>query len=504
MYQPSWMFFIIISQAACLSIPSWFDKNPLNIWRDRLFNRNLSVTEESIDKAIYNYGQGSLRVRKFFHKILTGERVEMFVIGGSNSAGGGIPDHRQLYHQLFRQWWNHVILPYTGSKLTIENLSLGGTGSDFFSLCLQNYLTKSKEPDLVLIELSVNDYGYLYGRAAQPMEQLTRRVLSFSSKPLVIYVTLVDLIEKVKWWKRILNPRCFNLEDVGQHEIARYYNITVLSWRDVVCPMDENISKRRIEIKPGMLNEDHIHIGEKSHAQIALLLTRFFQKELRRVFRYPWKSEKRTVESNDIIAPLFVKFSTQTLISKPLCWSLISTNWRTSGKTQSLQVKVLIRKGFYAIIPQNTYAQMTRTGADRNDSFGGWQSIKGGSFIEFSFTVPEMAGKTKKWSVGLVLRHLQSGSIKVWLGENKRNPLTITGNNYGRILLQTRIYFLGMRITSGNHKMRVKTEGGKGFDVLLSGIVLGPAGMKDIKEYKPTNTLQKAWSLEDYKMLRPD
>ncbi|KAJ7339320.1 hypothetical protein OS493_005711 [Desmophyllum pertusum] len=154
------------------------------------------------------------------------------------------------------------------------------------------------------------------------MEQLTRRVLSFSSKPLVIYVTLVDLIEKVKWWKRILNPRCFNLEDVGQHEIARYYNITVLSWRDVVCPMDENISKRRIEIKPGMLNEDHIHIG--------------------------------------------------------------------------------------------------------------------------------------------------------------------------------------MRVTSGNHKMRVKTEGGKGFDVLLNGIVLGPAGMKDIKEYKPTNTLQKAWSLEDYKMLRPD
>ncbi|KAJ7339319.1 hypothetical protein OS493_005710, partial [Desmophyllum pertusum] len=118
---------------ACLSIPSWFDKNPLKIWRDRLFNRNLSATEESIDKAIYNYGQGSFRVRKILHKILTGEGVEMSVIGGSNSAGGGIPDHRQLYRQLFRQWWNHVILPYTGSKLTIENVSLGGNGSDFFS-----------------------------------------------------------------------------------------------------------------------------------------------------------------------------------------------------------------------------------------------------------------------------------------------------------------------------------------------------------------------------------
>ena len=127
----------------------------------------------------------------------------MIVIGGSNSAGGGISDHRQLYHQLFLYWWNSLILPYTGSKLTIKNLSLGGTGSDFFSLCLQNYVTNTKEPDIVLIELSVNDYGYLCGEAAQPVEQLTRRVMSLSSEPLVVYVTLVDLIEKVKWWKSI-------------------------------------------------------------------------------------------------------------------------------------------------------------------------------------------------------------------------------------------------------------------------------------------------------------
>lgn len=169
----------------------------------------------------------------------------MIVIGGSNSAGGGISDHRQLYHQLFLHWWNSLILPYTGSKLTIKNLSLGGTGSDFFSLCLQNYITKTKEPDIVLIELSVNDYGYLCGEAAQPVEQLTRRVMSLSSEPLVVYVTLVDLIEKVKGWKSVLNPRCYNLEDIGQHEIARYYNITVFSWRDIVCPMDTRKSKRQ-------------------------------------------------------------------------------------------------------------------------------------------------------------------------------------------------------------------------------------------------------------------
>ena len=225
---------IPLSNAAFAGIPLWLDKDPFNIWQQRLVYRNLeqlSVTEGTIDRASYNYGQNTFRVWKVFDKVLSGENIGMIVIGGSNSAGGGISDHRQLYHQLFLHWWNNLILPYTGSKLTIKNLSLGGTGSDFFSLCLQNYLTKTTEPDIVLIELSVNDYGYLSGEVTQPMEQLTRRVMSFSSEPLVVYVTLVDLIEKVKWWKSILNPRCYNLEDIGQHEIARYYNITVLSWR---------------------------------------------------------------------------------------------------------------------------------------------------------------------------------------------------------------------------------------------------------------------------------
>ena len=112
-----------------------------------------------------------------------------------------------------------------------------------------------------------------------------------------------------------------------------------------------------------------------------------------------------------------------------------------------------------------------------------------------------MACKTDKWSVGLVLRHLQNGQIKISLDENESTTFTITGKNYGRILLQTRIYFLRTRIASGKHKIKIETEGGKGFDVLLSGMVLGPSGMRNVKGYKPANTLQKVWSHEDYKAL---
>jgi len=267
------------------------------------------------------------------------------------------------------------------------------------------------------------------------------------------------LIEKVTWWKNILNPRCYNLEDIGQHEIARYYNITVLSWRDVVCPMDTIKPKRRIEIKPSRIDAHHIHIGVKNNAQIALMFTRYLQKKLKRVICHPWKSVMKTAESIEKIQPLFVQFSNQTLISKSLCWSLISTNWRMPDERQSLEVKILMRNGFHEITPQSRCAKMTRTDADRSDSFGGWPSRKEGSFIEFSFTAPKMARKTDNWSVGLVLRHLQNGQIKISLDEDESTTLTITGENYRRILLQTRIYFLRTRITSGKYKMKIETEG---------------------------------------------
>ena len=504
------MIFLVISQALCACSSSCrLDADPFTIWWHRLIYRNLkqlSVSLSDIDNAIHNYGRSSPRVWRIFSKAMEGKSIKMIVIGGSNSAGGGIPDHTQLYHQLFLHWWNSVILPCTGSKLILENLSLGGTGSDFFNLCLQNYLLNVKDPDLVLIELSVNDYGYLYGRTAEPMERLTRRVLSMPSNPLILYITLVDLIEQVNWWKGYPNPRCLNLEDLGQHEIARYYNITILSWRDIVCPMDGEGSKRRIKVKTRMISNDHRHIGIKSHFQIAAMLTRYAQKMFRSLLNPVKRKVSRKIEAIKNIAPLYMKIG----VTKPYCWSLITTNWRKPSFSQSLNITVLRHTGFREITPQGPYAkaQMANPG-DRNDSFGGWQSEKTGNIIEFSFYLPNLTEKTaKKSSVGLVLRRLQRGSIKVWLvGESERKPVTITGRDYGRrIGSQTRIYFLGVDISSGlKHTLQIKTDSGKaGFKVLVSGIVLGPAGMRDIKQYKPSDTIRKVWSLEDYKKLLID
>ena len=496
----------LFGEAASADFSWWFEGKSFGILQKEFPSQDVNkmcVTEGGLKEAIHKNDRDSFRVSKFVRRVLSGEAVKMVVIGGSNSAGGGVPDHRKLYHQLFYRWWNQAILPRTGSTLTVENLSLGGTGSYFYSFCLQNYLPQGEGgPDLVVIELSVNDYGSQYGTSAQPMEQLTRRLLSLSSAPLVFYVTLVDLIEKTKWWTKVLNPRCLNLEDLGQFELARYYNISIFSWRDVVCPLKEKPLERRIRLGPGMINKDHFHIGTKGHAQIALMMSCYFTNVFQRVDKYQQADVTNREVSVAIKVPLFIDNVSQPLITNPICWSLISPDWRRSIIHQTLQVRVLKNKGFSEVAPQSPSARMAQTEADRNDSFGGWRSRRNGSLLQFSFFAPYNVGQVRGWSVGVVLRHLQGGGIDICLNGNHRGSVFITGRMYGRVLLQTRVYFMEVTVSSGYHKLQVKTMAERNFSTTISGIVLGPPGIKEIKEYNPYDTLQKVWSREDYHKLR--
>ena len=463
-------------------------QEPFSFWQDSDLYRNindLSVSEEEIAKAIHKNDKDSCRITTLMNKVMRAKPIKMIVIGGSNSAGGGIADYKRLFHQLFSQWWNKVIR----SHLTVENLALGGTGSDFFTFCLQNFLWKNDEPDIVLIELSVNDYGFFHGKTVQPMELLTRRVLSLSSSPLVLYVSLVDPIKKNQSLNSIKNPRCHNLEDLGQRELASYYGITLFSWRDVLCPLNGANRVRKPHIRPGMVNRDHLHIDVKGHAQVALMIIQYFQNALQRT-RQPYcvnSSKKR---------PLFVDSS--ILVRKPLCWAATNPGWRKFSVHQSFEVKAQRKRGFRQILLNSTEAKMGG-GFDRSDAFGGWVSSKPGSFIKYSFRVPK-----KKCSVGIVLRRMKhnTGMVYIWLDKNKRGAMAITGKAFSAFRAETRVYFVAPDVSSGHHTISLETKGHKTISLLVSGIVLGPAGIKEFQGYRPTGILEKVWSLEDYQKLK--
>ena len=465
-----------------------FNQEPFGFWQDSGLYRNindLSVSEEDIAKAIHKNDKDSCRVTTLMNKVMRAEPIKMIVIGGSNSAGGGIEDHKRLFHQLFSQWWNQV----TRSQLTVENLALGGTGSDFFTFCLQNFISKNDEPDIVLIELSVNDYGLSYSKSVQPMELLTRRVLSLSSSPLVLYVSLVDPLKKNQSLSSIKNPRCHNLEDLGQRELASYYGITLFSWRDILCPLNGGNRVRKPYIRPGMVNRDHLHIDVKGHAQVTLMIIRYFQSALQR-------TGQLYCSNSAMKRPLFVDSS--ILVTKPLCWAATNPGWGKFTVHQSFEVKVQRKRGFRQIPLNSTEAKMGG-GFDRSDAFGGWVSSKLGSFIKFSFQVP-----SSKWSVGIVLRQMKhnTGLVHICLDKNKRDAVTVTGKSFSTFRAETRVYFVASDVSRGHHSISLETKGPKIISLLVSGIVFGPAGMKEFQGYRPIGTLEKVWSLEDYQRLK--
>lgn len=142
---------------------------------------------------------------------------------------------------------------------------------------------------------------------------------------------------------------------------------------------------------------------------------------------------------------------------------------------------------------------------DRTDAFGGWRSARQGSFIEFSFQIPlGYNGSPNRWSVGIVIRRLSqnSGKVKMWLDNNKKKALTIAGRTFGRVHFQTRVYFVGSNVPAGQHTVSLETIGNKAIGLLISGIVLGPAGIDGFQGYKPTGTLEKVWSHEDYEKFK--
>ncbi|KAJ7339363.1 hypothetical protein OS493_005757 [Desmophyllum pertusum] len=225
---------------------------------------------------------------------------------------------------------------------------------------------------------------------------------------------------------------------------------------------------------------------------------RYFQNVLQR-------AGQQYCMKTTIKRPLFV--DTSILVTNPLCWASTNPRWRTAVQ-QSLKVSVERKQGFSELPMHSVKAKMgygSNTFEDRTDAFGGWMSARQGSFIEYSFDVPEgNIYASSKWSVGIVIRRLKQheGQVKIWLDKDKKNAVAITGKVFGRVHFQTRIYFVASQVSPGHHMITLETKGDKRISLLINGIVLGPAGIKGFQGYKPTGTLEKVWSLGDYEKFK--
>lgn len=92
-------------------------------------------------------------------------------------------------------------------------------------------------------------------------------MLEYPSAPALLYI---NLIGRLGYKDKSLNPTCRNLETFGQTELARHYEITSFSLKVVLCRKDEKNQWKMV--LTNMAGSDGNHIGHKAHSLVASLM----------------------------------------------------------------------------------------------------------------------------------------------------------------------------------------------------------------------------------------
>ena len=129
-------------------------------------------------------------------------------------------------------------------------------------------------------------------------------------------VSLVNFVNKCASLSSAKNPRCHNSEELGQRELATHYGITLLSWRDILCPVNLADGIRKAIIRLGMVIDNHLHNDIKEPAQITLMQIRYFKKILQRTSQQLFCAKSPMKDSSFT--------SSSILVTNPHCWA--STN----------------------------------------------------------------------------------------------------------------------------------------------------------------------------------
>ena len=138
---------------------------------------------------------------------------------------------------MFNKWWNKTFGKAIKSFMKVIQLTIGATGSPFFAFCYKTFIAQGEKIDIVLIEISPNDCRF---RTTKHLEQLTRQVLEYPSAPALLYINLVaNLGVGPKNKVKPFNPTCTNLETFGETELARHYETTSFSLKEIFCRKDK-------------------------------------------------------------------------------------------------------------------------------------------------------------------------------------------------------------------------------------------------------------------------
>lgn len=412
-------------------------------------------------------------VQRLQSKARNGLPVTMVTIGGSNSCGGGLDSAEQIYSNQLVDWWNTRVYNKTGSLMMLHNLAIGASTSDIFLFCLQNFLP-NQQPDIVLVELAANDVGTVYGKAAQPMELLTRRLLLLPSRPLVMYLHLVNpnVVNL-----QIANTQCTNMQDFGFDELASNYGIPSFSVRDIVCPVNSFSERTLDNTQIDMFASDGNHASFKAHAIMAELMMKYFVKVI---------SMPTHLSTNITIAkPLFSDLSIKdNQLGNARCFSYLTPNW-TIPLQQTLAARVIDSYGYKYRSP----FESRWNGSFRTDAAGGWLARPGQVQLKVQFIIPTSPTISPLYRSVAVLLKLNGNlplSIQMSLNDfnNSCTQLDISSDTAYRAV--NFVFPIATSIMPGNYTLTIK---GKVDFLHFLGMAVGYQGFYGYKGFTKLNNI---------------
>lgn len=220
-----------------------------------------AVTDQEIaDNSVYSKGNLS-RLINVFKKADRGESVTISYIGGSITNGSSAdPKETNCFAYQTTQWWKKT---FPDATINYDNAGIGATDSYLgVHRVAQDVLFKN--PDLVVVEFSVNDYR---SHNQESYESLLRRILKYKTKPTVVALCLTQFSQE---------GQCI---DYSQYHkiIAEHYNVSVISYGDVVGPRLENGTLQWNQLGP---SNDFTHPNNAGHKIISRCLNCFYEKVL--------------------------------------------------------------------------------------------------------------------------------------------------------------------------------------------------------------------------------
>ncbi len=110
----SWRYCLILFLLACLRATA---------------HKEDKISAKALIRSVLHYGDLAMFV-PLLHKLRDGNCVHVLIIGGSISAGRGLPNGAPSYPALFEQAVNEAF-PCEGQH-TVSNLARGGVTSDYW------------------------------------------------------------------------------------------------------------------------------------------------------------------------------------------------------------------------------------------------------------------------------------------------------------------------------------------------------------------------------------